>query len=124
MPSRQQKSGKKGSERYFMFEPYYILATLSLDYGRSPGHENVCRWFLNKCKQLLGLTKLRNCVSWKMFEMELRFSKLVKIIVFRCLQTTKRLAAQGTVYALRNWQSKKVFVKQNEQKEKNGKKEI
>ena len=53
--------------------------------------------------------------------MELRFSKLVKIIVFRCLQTTKRLAAQGT-YALRNWQGKQVFVKQNEQKEKKWKK--
>ena len=56
-----------------------------------------------------------------MFEMELRFSKLIKIIVFRCLQTTKRLAAQGT-YALRNWQGKQVFVKQNEQKEKKWKK--
>ena len=41
MPSRQQKSTKKGSERYLMFGPNQILVTLRWDDGRSPGHENV-----------------------------------------------------------------------------------
>ena len=70
-----------------------------------------------------------------MFKMEFTFSKLVKIIVFRCLpankisysksfcldvsEPTKRLAAQSTAYALRNWQGKLAFVKQNEKYEKN-----
>ena len=53
-----------------------------------------------------------------MFEMGFKFSKLVKSIVFRCLQTTKRLAAQVTAYALRNWQGKQAFVKKNEKTRK------
>ena len=32
----------------------------------------------------------KSCVSWKMFEMEFKFSKLVKSIVFRCLYKVKR----------------------------------
>ena len=28
----------------------------------------------------------KSCVSWTIFEMEIKFSKLVKITVFRCLQ--------------------------------------
>ena len=28
----------------------------------------------------------KSCVSWKMFEMEFKFLKLVKNIVFRCLR--------------------------------------
>ena len=47
MPFRQQKSAKKGSERYLMFAPNHILVTMRWDGERSPGHENVCRWFLN-----------------------------------------------------------------------------
>ena len=35
-----------------------------------------------------------------MFEMEFKFSKLVKIIVFRCLQANKRLAAQSIQHTL------------------------
>ena len=31
----------------------------------------------------------KSCVSWKMFEMEFKFSKLVKIIVPRCLRAKK-----------------------------------
>ena len=50
MPSRQQKSAKKGSERYLMFGPNHILVTLRWDDGLSPGHENVCWWFLNRYK--------------------------------------------------------------------------
>ena len=50
MPSRQQKSAKKGSERYLMFGPNYILVTFMLDGGRSPSDENVCWWFLNRYK--------------------------------------------------------------------------
>ena len=50
MPSRQQKSAKKGSERYLMFEPNYILVTMRWDEGRSPGHENIGPLFLNRYK--------------------------------------------------------------------------
>ena len=50
MPSRQQNPAKKGSERYLMFGPNHILVTLSWDDGHSPGHENVCRWYLNRYK--------------------------------------------------------------------------
>ena len=50
MPSWQQKSGKKSSERYLMFEPNHILVALRWDNRPSPGHENVCRWFLNRYK--------------------------------------------------------------------------
>ena len=39
MPSRQQKSAKKGSERYLMFGPNHILLILRWDDGRSPGQE-------------------------------------------------------------------------------------
>ena len=82
MPFRQQKSAKKGSEKYLMFVPNHILVTLMCHDGPLPGHEIVCRWLLNRYKQLLGPLKLRNCV----FEMEFEFSKLVKVIVFRCLR--------------------------------------
>ena len=48
MPSRQRKSAKKGSRRYLMFGPNRILVTLPWKEGRSPGHKNVCRRFLNR----------------------------------------------------------------------------
>ena len=38
MPSRQQQSAKKGSERYLLFGPYHILVIFRLDDRRSPGH--------------------------------------------------------------------------------------
>ena len=41
MPFRQQKSTKKGSQRYGMFGPNHILVTFMWDEERSPGHENV-----------------------------------------------------------------------------------
>ena len=50
MPSRQQKSERKGFERYLMFGKNQILVTLRWDDGRSPGHKNACRWFLNRNK--------------------------------------------------------------------------
>ena len=50
MPSRQQKSAKKDSERYLMFGPNHILVTLMWNDGRSPGHENILRWLLNRYK--------------------------------------------------------------------------
>ena len=46
MPSRQQKSVKKDSERYLIIGPTHILVTLRWDDRRSPGHENVCQWLL------------------------------------------------------------------------------
>ena len=33
-----------------MLRPNHSLVTLRLDDGRSPGHENVCGWFLNRHK--------------------------------------------------------------------------
>ena len=47
MPSRQQKSVTKDSQRYLMFGPNHILVTLRWDDGRSPGHENICQWHLS-----------------------------------------------------------------------------
>ena len=113
MPSWQQISAKKGSERYLMFTPNHKLITLRWGDGRSPGHENVCRWFLLKQIQIItGSVKTKkSCVSWKMFKMEFKFSELFKIIVS---EPTKRLAAQSTAYALRKWQCKQTFVKENE----------
>ena len=51
-----------------------------------------------------------------MFEMEFKFSKLVKSVVFRCLRANKRLAAPSTAYALLKRQGKQAFVKENENK--------
>ena len=50
MPSRQQKSAKKVSNRYLMFGPNHVLVTLRWDDGSSPGHKDACWWFLNKYK--------------------------------------------------------------------------
>ena len=58
----------------------------------------------------MGQSKLKNRVSWKMFEVEFKFSKLVKSIVFSVSEPKKRLAAQ------RNGQGKHAFVKENEKK--------
>ena len=49
-----------------------------------------------------------------MFEMELKFSKLVKSIAFS--EPTIRLAAQSTTYALRIQQRKQAFAKEKEEK--------
>ena len=52
----------------------------------------------------------KSCVSCKIFEMEFKFSKLVKM----CLgvsEPTKQLAAQSTAYALGNRQGKQAFIK-------------
>ena len=72
MPSRQQKSAKKSSERHLMFGSNHILITLKWNHGHCPTRENVCRWFLNRCKQLLRPTKLTNrvflgtCSKWNL----------------------------------------------------------
>ena len=39
MPSRQQKSAEKDSERYLMFRTNHFLVTLRWDEGRFPGTE-------------------------------------------------------------------------------------
>ena len=112
MPSRQQKSAKEGSERYFLFGPNHILVILMWDDGRSPGHENVRRWFLNRYKKLLRPSKLRNrvflgkCTKWN-----LNFQNWSKALCLGVSEPTKRLAAQSTAYALRNRQVQHKFVK-------------
>ena len=84
MPSQQQKSANQGSERNVKFGANHILVTLRWGDGRSPGHENVGRWFL--IDAITGPVKSRkSCVSRKMFEIELKFSELLKRVVFRCL---------------------------------------
>ena len=115
MPSRYKKSANKGSERYLMFGPNHIFVALRWDGGRFLGHENVFRWFLNSYKIITGSVKTKkSLVSWKMLEMEFKFSKLVKSIVFRCLRANKTLVTQSITYALRNRQRKHAFVKENE----------
>ena len=44
------KIRKKGSKMYLMFGPNQIFVTLRWASGRSPGKENICRWFLNGYK--------------------------------------------------------------------------
>ena len=64
MPSRPQKSAKKDAERYSMFRSNHILVTLRWKDGLFPCNENVC---------------LLLDVSWKMFEMVFKLSKLVNL---------------------------------------------
>ena len=117
MPLWQQKSARKDFERYLIFGPNHILVTFRWNYRRSPGQENVCRWFLNRYKKLLGPSKLRNGVFiGKCSKLELKFSRLVKSVVFRGSETTKWLAAKSAAYALRNQQSKLAFIRENEKK--------
>ena len=96
MPSRQQNSAEKGFERYLMFGPNHILVTLRWDVGRSLGHENVCRRFLNPSK-LRNRVFLGKCSKWN-----LNFQNWSKPLCLGVSEPTKRLAAQSTAYALRN----------------------
>ena len=115
MLSRQQKSGNQGSERYLMSGPSHILLTLRWDDGLFPGHENVCRWYLNNYKELLGLAKLRNCVFLgKSSKWNLNFQNWLKALWLGVFEPTKRLATQSAAYALHNRQGKYTLVKKNE----------
>ena len=99
MPSRQQKSAKKGSEMYLMFRSNLISVTLR--WGRSSGHENVRQWLLNRCKKLMRPSKQRNgaflekCSNWN-----LNYQTWLKALCLGVSEPTKQLAAQGTAYAL------------------------
>ena len=73
MSSRQQKSARTGSERHLMLGPKHMLITLKWDRGRSPGHENICRWFLNRYKHLLGPSKQRIVFLGKFTKWNLNF---------------------------------------------------
>ena len=100
---KRQKPTKKGFERYLMFGLNHILVTLRWDDGRSPGHKNVCRWFLNKYKQLLRQSKLINRVFLgKCLKCNLKFKNWSKSLCLGVSESIKRLAAQSTAYALRN----------------------
>ena len=78
---------------YLMFGPNHILVTLRWDDERSPGHGNVCRWFLNICKPgitLLGPSKLRNHFFLeKCSKMNLNFQIWSKLLYFRCDRANK-----------------------------------
>ena len=92
MHSRQQKSAKKGSERYLMFGPNHILVTLRWDDGRCPGQENICRWFLNGYKSLLGPSKLRNHVYLgKYSKWNLNFQNWSKSLCVGVSEPTRQL---------------------------------
>ena len=92
----QQKSSRKGSKRYLTFGPHHILITLRCDDGRSSGHKNVCRCFLNRCKYFVGPSKLRNrvflekCSKWN-----LNFQNWSKALCLGVSEPTKRLAARS-----------------------------
>ena len=80
MPSRQQKSAKKGSKSYLIFGPNQILETLRLD-DRRPDHENVCWWFLDRSNIITRSVKTKKqCVSLKMFEIKFKLTKLVNSV--------------------------------------------
>ena len=97
------KIRKEGSKRYLKFGLNHILVTLRWDDGRSSGHENVCRWFLNRCKSLLGPSKLINCVFLgKCSKWNLNFQNWSKSLCLGVSKPTKRLAVQSTAYALRD----------------------
>ena len=57
-------------------------------------------------------------VSWKMFEIEFKFSKFLSIrskaLCLGISEQTKRLAAHSIAYPLSNRQGKQEFVKENE----------
>ena len=101
MPSRQQKSAKKGSKRYLMFVPDHILVNLS-GMADVPLVTEMPVGGLKQMQIINGSVKTKKlCVSSKMFEMEFKFSKLVKSIVFRSLRPTDWLPVQSTACALR-----------------------
>ena len=91
------KIRKEGCRKLFNVWAKLHFSNFEAEYRRFLGHENACRWFLNRYKQLFG-------VSWKMFEMKFKFSKLVKSIVFRCLRTNKTVGCS---------EYSKRFVKEN-----------
>ena len=76
---------------------------------------NICRWFLNGQKWLVNPSKLRNrvflgkCSKWN-----LNFQNWSKAFCLGVSESTKRLAAQSTAYALRNRQGKQAFIKESE----------
>ena len=88
MPSLQQKSEKKGSEKYVVFGPNHILLNFRWDDGRSPGHENVCWWFLNRYKLLVDPSKLSNRVFLgKCWKWNLIFQNWSKALCLRANNT-------------------------------------
>ena len=89
MPFRQQKSAKKDSKRYLMFGPNLILVTLEVGLRTFSLSRNVCRWFVTGKNHSWVVTTKKSCVSWKMFKMKFKFSKLVKSIVFMCLRANR-----------------------------------
>ena len=97
-----------------------------MGWRRSPIHENICWWFLNRHKHLTGASKLRNCVFLgKCLKWNLSFQNWSKSLCLCVSGPTKRLTAQSTAaYALRNWQGKQEFVKENKKKRKKEKKYV
>ena len=82
-----------------MFRPNPILVTLMWNELRSPGHENVCQWFLNRYIQLLGQSKLKNSVFFrKCCEWNSNFQNWSKALCLGVSEPTKRLAGQSAAY--------------------------
>ena len=62
----------------------------------------------------------KSFVSWKIFEMEFKFSRFSlitsKALCLGVSEPTKQLAAQRTAYVLCNRQGKQALLKENEKK--------
>ena len=59
---------------------------------------------------------LGKCWKWNLI-----FQNWSKSLCSGISEPTKRLALKSTAYALRNWQVKQAFVKENEKKKNKGK---
>ena len=69
-----------------------------MGWGRSPGHENVYRWFLNRYKYLLGPLKPRNQITGKCTKWNLNFQNWLKTLYLEVSESTKRLTVQSKAY--------------------------
>ena len=118
------KIRKEGSQKLLTVETKSRFSNFYVGWRRSPIHENICWWFLNRHKHLTGASKLRNCVFLgKCLKWNLSFQNWSKSLCLCVSGPTKRLTAQSTAaYALRNWQGKQEFVKENKKKRKKEKK--
>ena len=90
MPSWQPKFARKRSEMYSMLGPNHIL--IRMGWRTFPWSRKCLSEFFKQIQIITGSVKTKkSCVSWKMFKMEFKFSKLVEIIVLSCLQVNKTI---------------------------------
>ena len=121
MPSCQQKSAKNGPEIYLLIGLYHILVILRSDDGNFHDQKNVhSRFFkkpradslLNRCKQLLSLSKLRSCEEVQILK---KFTKSSKALCLGVLERKTWLAAPSKVQVLHHRLGKQVCRKENKE---------